>query len=204
MLDSKSFCRHHQDMSSRSLQDMFSRRPQRNNFSFSKTSSRRLGRQRIVTLKTYWKRLQGMSWRRLQDYLKTSKCLLGNNLFQSCFYILILLHIHQLQMWDLYYYFQHYNQYMQFISLTGTGFILMISWYVFLYLSTISFKLSIHIFWYCSDISVDFIFQSSNNSFSNNWFSFIVCWMHVLSNAFLYCYLAAMISLIYYSIHNLY
>ena len=148
-------------MSSRSLQDMFSRRPQCNNFSFSKassrslarclpdvfktsswhlwkTSSRRLGRQRIVTLKTYWKRLQVMSWKRLQDALKTSKCLLGNNLFQSYFCILILLHIHQLQMWDLYYYFQHYNQYMQFISLTGRSFVLMISWYVFLYYSTIS------------------------------------------------------------------
>ena len=66
--------------SSRRLQDMSSRRHQSNNFSSSKTSSRRiqdilktsskcLARQKIVTLKTYW--------RRLQDVLKTNKCLLG-------------------------------------------------------------------------------------------------------------------------------
>ena len=41
-----------QDMSSRGLQDISSRRLQRNNFSSSKTSSRRLGRRKIVTLKT--------------------------------------------------------------------------------------------------------------------------------------------------------
>ena len=35
-----------------------------------KTSSRRLGRRKIVTLKT--------CWRRLQDVLKTNKCLLGS------------------------------------------------------------------------------------------------------------------------------
>ena len=80
-----------QDMSSRRLQNMSSRRHQRNNFSSSKTSSRRfprclqdvlktssrhlckksprrLGRRKIVTLKT--------CWRRLQDVLKTNKCLL--------------------------------------------------------------------------------------------------------------------------------
>ena len=60
------------------------RRLQRNNFSSSKTSwrrlarglenvfktsSRHLGRRKIVTLKT--------CWRRLQDVLKTNKCLLG-------------------------------------------------------------------------------------------------------------------------------
>ena len=42
-----------------------------------KTSSRRLGRRKIVMLKTCWRRLQGMSWRRLQDVLKPNKCLLG-------------------------------------------------------------------------------------------------------------------------------
>ena len=42
-----------------------------------KTSSRRLGRQKIVMLKTCWRSLEGMSWRRLQDVFKTSKCLLG-------------------------------------------------------------------------------------------------------------------------------
>ena len=58
------------------------RRLQRNNFSSSKTfsrrlarclqdvfktSSRRLGRRKNVTLKTYWRRFQDMSWRRLED-----------------------------------------------------------------------------------------------------------------------------------------
>ena len=42
-----------------------------------KTSSRRLGRRKIVTLKTCWRRLQDMSSRRLEDFLKTRKCLLG-------------------------------------------------------------------------------------------------------------------------------
>ena len=41
------------------------------------TSSRRLGRRKIVTLKTCWRRLQDMPSRRLQDVLKTNKCLLG-------------------------------------------------------------------------------------------------------------------------------
>ena len=37
-------------------------------------------RRKIVTLKTYWRRLQDMSSRRLQDVLKTNKRLLGNAL----------------------------------------------------------------------------------------------------------------------------
>ena len=68
------------------------RRLQSNNFSSSKTSSirfarclqdvfktssRHLWRRRIVTLNTCWRRLQVMSWRRLQDVMKTNKCLLG-------------------------------------------------------------------------------------------------------------------------------
>ena len=53
-----------QDMSSRRLQDVF------NVFNTScGMSSRSLGRRKIVTLKTYW--------RRLQDVLNTNKCLLG-------------------------------------------------------------------------------------------------------------------------------
>ena len=63
-----------------------SRRLQRNNFTSSKTSWRRLedilqdvlktscktswrrlGRRKIVTLKTSWRRLEDMSWRRLED-----------------------------------------------------------------------------------------------------------------------------------------
>ena len=46
-----------------------SRRLQRNNFSSSNTSSRSLGRCKIVALKT--------CWRRLQDVFKTNRCLLG-------------------------------------------------------------------------------------------------------------------------------
>ena len=71
-----------QDMSSRGLQDVFSvtifylpRRLQDVLRDVFKKSSRRLrdvfarrlGRQKIVTLKTCWRRLQDMSWRRLQD-----------------------------------------------------------------------------------------------------------------------------------------
>ena len=42
-----------------------------------KTSWRRLGRRKIVTLKTCWRRSEDMSSRRLQDVLKTNNCLLG-------------------------------------------------------------------------------------------------------------------------------
>ena len=78
------YSRRLQDMSSRRLQDVFSgtifclsRRLARGLENVFKTSSRRLGRRKIVTLKTCWRRLQGMSWRRLQDVLKPNKCLLG-------------------------------------------------------------------------------------------------------------------------------
>ena len=66
--------------SSRRLQDMHSRRLQDALREVLKTSSRRLGRRKIVTLKTCWRRLQDMSWRHLQDVLKTNKCLLGYSL----------------------------------------------------------------------------------------------------------------------------
>ena len=80
MFVSTTSSRHLQDMSSRYVFKTSSRRHQRNNFSSSKTCSRRiqdilktsskcLARQKIVTLKTYWTRLQ--------DVLKTNKCLLG-------------------------------------------------------------------------------------------------------------------------------
>ena len=59
----------------RSLQDVFARR-------LCKMSSRRLGRRKIVMLKTCWRRLQDMSWRGLQDVFKTNKCLLGSNRLQ--------------------------------------------------------------------------------------------------------------------------
>ena len=63
----------------RRLQDMSSRRLARGLENVFKTSSRRLGRRKIVTLKTCWRHLQDMSWRRLQDLLKTNKCLLGSH-----------------------------------------------------------------------------------------------------------------------------
>ena len=67
--------RHLQDMSSRRLQDMSSRRLQdmssrrlQNVFSVTIFRlPRRLGRRKIVTLKTFWRRLEDMSWRRLED-----------------------------------------------------------------------------------------------------------------------------------------
>ena len=42
-------------------------------------SSRLLGRRKIATLKTCWRHLQDISWRRLQDVFKINKCLLGYN-----------------------------------------------------------------------------------------------------------------------------
>ena len=87
----KTSSRHVFKTSSRHVFKTSSRRLQRNNFSSSKTSwrrlqdffktsckmsSRRLGRRKIVTLKTRWRRLQDMSWRHLEDVLKTNKYLL--------------------------------------------------------------------------------------------------------------------------------
>ena len=76
--------KNHQDMSSRRLHDVFSvtifRLPRRLEDlfkTFCEMSSRRLVRRKIVMLKTYWRHLQDMSWRRLRDVLKTNKCLLG-------------------------------------------------------------------------------------------------------------------------------
>ena len=40
-----------------------------------KTSSRHLGRRKIVTLKTSWRRLEDMSWRPLKDFMETNKIL---------------------------------------------------------------------------------------------------------------------------------
>ena len=77
----KTSSRHVFKTSSRHVFNTSSRRLQRKNVSSSKTPSRRRGRQKIVTLKTCWRLLQGMSWRRLQDVLKTNKCLLGKFVF---------------------------------------------------------------------------------------------------------------------------
>ena len=103
---SKTSWRRLEDMSSRRLQDISSRRlqdilgvtifrlprhledvfktfcemPSRH---LCKTSSRRLGRREVITLKTCWRRPQGMSWRRLQDLWKTKKCLLGLLLYRK-------------------------------------------------------------------------------------------------------------------------
>ena len=78
--------RRFQDMSSRRLQDVFSitifRLPRHLQGALQyvfKTSSRRLGRHKIVTVKTCWRRLQDMSCGRLQDVFKTIKCLPGKN-----------------------------------------------------------------------------------------------------------------------------
>ena len=53
-----------------------------------KTSSRRLGRRKIVTLNSPWRRVQEMSWRRLQNFLQTNKYLLG--CLQNAFRLFIL------------------------------------------------------------------------------------------------------------------
>ena len=67
--------------SSRYVLKTYSTRLQRNNFLSPKTSWRRLGRQKIVTLKTSrrliedmpWRRPEDMSWKHLQDVLKTKQ-----------------------------------------------------------------------------------------------------------------------------------
>ena len=57
------------------VQDLFKTTSRR----LHKTPSRRLGRRKIVTLKTCWRCLQDIPWRRLQDVLKTNKCFLDYN-----------------------------------------------------------------------------------------------------------------------------
>ena len=73
-----------EDISWRLLQDGFSvtifrlpRHLQDILWDVFKTSLKRVRRWKIVTLKMCWRRLPGMSWRRLQDIFKTNKCLLG-------------------------------------------------------------------------------------------------------------------------------
>ena len=89
------------ETSSRHVLKTSSTRPQRNNFSSSKTSWRRLantsrgrledvlktsrktswkllGRQKNVTLKTSSRHLEDMSWRRLEDDLETNKMFTGD------------------------------------------------------------------------------------------------------------------------------
>ena len=83
-----------QEMSSRCLQDMSWRRLEDvfgvTNFCLPrrfqdvlrdvfKTSGRRIGRRKIIRLKTCWRRLQDMSWGGLQHVFKTNKCFLGSN-----------------------------------------------------------------------------------------------------------------------------
>ena len=45
----------------------------------------RLGRRKIVTLKTFSRRLQDMSWRHLEDVFKTNKSLLGSDISKNGF-----------------------------------------------------------------------------------------------------------------------
>ena len=83
-----------QEMSSRCLQDMSWRRLEDvfgvTNFCLPrrfqdvlrdvfKTSGRRIGRRKIIRLKTCWRRLQDMSWGGLQHVFKTNNCFLGSN-----------------------------------------------------------------------------------------------------------------------------
>ena len=72
------------DMSLRRLEDVFSvtifRFPRRLQDALwdvvFRTSSKPLAKSKIATLKTCWRRLLHISWRRLQDVLKINKCLL--------------------------------------------------------------------------------------------------------------------------------
>ena len=73
--------RHPQDLSSRRLQDVFSvRLLVRGLENVFKTSSRRLGRRKIVTLKRCWRRLQDMSRRRLSRRLEDQQMFAENTL----------------------------------------------------------------------------------------------------------------------------
>ena len=99
----KTCWRHAFKTSSRHIFKTSSIRLQRNDFSSSttswrrlqdvlqdglKTSSRRLGRCKIVSLKTCWRRLQDMFWRHLEDVFKTNKCLLGSGQnWNLCFFV---------------------------------------------------------------------------------------------------------------------
>ena len=80
------------------------------------------------------------------------------------------------------------------LGFTPTGYIVMILWYVLLYLLTISSNLSMFKFF---RVFENFIFEGSNDAFSNNRFSFIMCY-------FLYHYSAKMFLLIYCKTHWLY
>ena len=81
--------------SSRYVLKTYSTRLQRNNFSSPKTSWRRLGRQKIVTLKTSRRLIEDMPWRRpedmsrkhLQDVLKTKQMGISVSHNSKCVYI---------------------------------------------------------------------------------------------------------------------
>ena len=63
------------------------------------------------------------------------------------------------------------------LVLTSVGFILIVLWHLLLYSLTLLSNLST-VFWYWSQIFVDFIFKSFNKSFKNNRFSFVMLWLH--------------------------
>ena len=77
--------RHLQDIFQTCLEDASSRL-QRNNFTSSKTSWRRIERRKINTLKTSsrcledisWRHLEDMSWRCLEDIMETNKIVTGD------------------------------------------------------------------------------------------------------------------------------
>ena len=60
------------------------------------------------------------------------------------------------------------------------GFTFMVLWTLLLYLLTISSDIScdINILWNGCHVLKNLVFESSNKLFSNNRFSFIVCWIH--------------------------
>ena len=69
---------------------------------------------------------------------------------------------------------------MHVLDVTQTGFTLIMVWYVFLHLLSIAANLSIYAFYDTdwSHVFVSFLLNCSDKSFSNNRFSFIMCWIH--------------------------
>ena len=63
------------------------------------------------------------------------------------------------------------------LDLTSISFILIVLWYEVLYLSPVSSNYQYKNLFYYSHVFADFMFKISNKSFSNDRFSFIICWI---------------------------
>ena len=63
------------------------------------------------------------------------------------------------------------------LDLTSISFILIVLWYEVLYLLPVSSNYQYTNLFYYSHVFADFMFKISNKSFSNDRFSFIICWI---------------------------